>query len=53
MLDSCNVQNLDSQVNAIVSAHMKEYRNKWQTTDGQPQLGHQYGIGNSFSGSKI
>ncbi len=33
------VQNLDNQVNAIVWAHLKEYRNKWQTTAGQSQLG--------------
>ncbi len=24
---------------ALVGAHMKEYRNKWQTTAGQSQLG--------------
>ncbi len=25
-------QNFDNQVKAVVSAHMKEYKNKWQTT---------------------
>jgi hypothetical protein len=24
---------------AVVGAHIKEYRNKWQTTAGQSQLG--------------
>ncbi len=38
-LESCNVQNFDNQVKAVVGAHMKEYRNKWQTTVGQSQLG--------------
>jgi hypothetical protein len=38
-LDSCDVQNFDNQINAVVGAHMKEYRNKWQTTAGQSQLG--------------
>ncbi len=32
-------KNLDNQVKAVVGAHMKEYRNKWQTTAGQSQLG--------------
>jgi hypothetical protein len=31
-LESCNVQNFDNQVKAVVGAHMKEYKNKWQTT---------------------
>jgi hypothetical protein len=35
---SCNVQNFGNQVNAVVGAHMKEYRNKWQTTAGTSQL---------------
>jgi hypothetical protein len=26
------VQNFDNQMKAVVSAHMKEYKNKWQTT---------------------
>jgi hypothetical protein len=26
------VQNFDNQVKAAVGAHMKEYKNKWQTT---------------------
>jgi hypothetical protein len=30
-LESCDVQTFDNQVNAVVGAHMKEYRNKWQT----------------------
>jgi hypothetical protein len=25
------VQNFDNQVKAVVDAHMKEYKNKWQT----------------------
>jgi hypothetical protein len=25
------VQNFDNQVKAVVGAHMKEYKNKWQT----------------------
>jgi hypothetical protein len=32
-------KNFDNQVKAVVGAHMKEYRNKWQTTAGQSQLG--------------
>jgi hypothetical protein len=36
-LENCNVQNFDNQVNAVVGAHMKKYRNKWQTTAGQSQ----------------
>jgi hypothetical protein len=28
----CNVQNFDNQVKAVAGAHMKEYKNKWQTT---------------------
>jgi hypothetical protein len=31
-LDSCNVQNFDTQVKAVVSAHMKEFKNKCKTT---------------------
>jgi hypothetical protein len=31
-LEICNVQNIDNQVKAVVGAHMKEYKNKWQTT---------------------
>jgi hypothetical protein len=38
-LESFNVQNFDNQVKAVVGAHLKEYRNKWQTTAGQSQLG--------------
>jgi hypothetical protein len=38
-LESCNVQNFDNQVKAVVGAHMKEYRKKWQTTAGESQLG--------------
>jgi hypothetical protein len=38
-LESCNVQNFDNQVKAVVGAHMKEYRNKLQTTAGESQLG--------------
>jgi hypothetical protein len=34
-LECWDVQNFDSQVNAVVGAHMKKYRNKWQTTAGQ------------------
>jgi hypothetical protein len=30
--ESCNVQNFDNQVKAVAGAHMKEYKNKWQTT---------------------
>jgi hypothetical protein len=30
-LERCNVQNFDNQVNAVVGAHEKEYRKKWQT----------------------
>ncbi len=39
ILESCDVQNFDNLVNAVVGAHMEEYRNKWQTTAGQSQLG--------------
>ncbi len=35
ILESCDVQTFDNQVIAVVGAHMKEYRNKWQTTAGQ------------------
>jgi hypothetical protein len=38
-LESCNIQNFDNQVKAVCGAHMKEYRNKWQTTARQSQLG--------------
>jgi hypothetical protein len=38
-LESCNIQNFDNQVKAVVGAHMKEYRNKWQTTAEESQLG--------------
>jgi hypothetical protein len=38
-MGSCDVQNFDNQVKAVVGAHMKEYKNKWQTTAGQSQLG--------------
>jgi hypothetical protein len=31
-LESCNVKNFYNQVKAVVGAHMKEYKNKWQTT---------------------
>ncbi len=31
-LEICKVQNIDNQVKAVVGAHMKEYKNKWQTT---------------------
>jgi hypothetical protein len=31
-LESSNVQNIDNQVKAVNGAHMKEYKNKWQTT---------------------
>ncbi len=31
-LKSCDVQNFDNQVKAVVGAHMKECKNKWQTT---------------------
>ncbi len=31
-LVSCNVQNIDNQVKAVNGAHLKEYKNKWQTT---------------------
>jgi hypothetical protein len=34
-----SVHNFDNQVKAVVGAHMKEYRNKWQTTAGEFQLG--------------
>jgi hypothetical protein len=37
--ESCDLQNFGNQVNAVVVAHMKGYRNKWQTTAGQSQLG--------------
>jgi hypothetical protein len=30
-LEICNVQNIDNQVKAVVGAHIKEYKNKWQT----------------------
>jgi hypothetical protein len=28
------------QMIAIIGAHMNEYRNKWQTTDGQSKMLH-------------
>jgi len=31
-LESCNVQNIDNQVKEVNGVHMKEYKNKWQTT---------------------
>ncbi len=31
-LEICDVQNINNQVKAVVGAHMKEYKNKWQTT---------------------
>jgi hypothetical protein len=31
-VECCDVQTFHNQVNAFVGAHMKEYRNKWQTT---------------------
>jgi hypothetical protein len=34
-LESSDVQTFDNQVNAVVGAQMKEWRNKWQTTAGQ------------------
>ncbi len=37
--ESCNVQNVDNQVNEVVGTHMKRYRNKEQLTDGPSQLG--------------
>ncbi len=39
ILEICNVQNFDNQLNAVVGAHMKGYRNKWQTTAGHSILG--------------
>jgi hypothetical protein len=39
-LESCNVQNIDNQVNAVNGAHMKEYKNKWQTTALKSHLGY-------------
>jgi hypothetical protein len=38
VLESCNVQNVNNQMNAVVGAHMKRYRNKWQATAKQSQL---------------
>jgi hypothetical protein len=32
-------QSFGNQMKAVVGAHVKEYRNKWQTTTGQSQLG--------------
>ncbi len=34
-LESCDVKSFDNQVNAVVGAHMKEYRKKLQTRAGQ------------------
>ncbi len=49
ILESCDVQNFGNQVNAVVGAHMKEYRNTCQTTAGQSQLGQAvWQIGNPF-----
>jgi hypothetical protein len=31
-LEICIVQNFDNQVKAVVAPHIKEYKNKWQTT---------------------
>jgi hypothetical protein len=31
-LEFCDVQNFDNQVKSVVGAHMKKYKNKWQTT---------------------
>jgi hypothetical protein len=39
VLERCNVQNVDNKMNAVVGAHMKRYRNNYQTTDGPSQLG--------------
>jgi len=39
-LEICNVQNIDNQVKAVVGAHMKEYKNKWQTTAYESLLGY-------------
>jgi hypothetical protein len=39
ILESCHVQNFDNRVIAVVGAHMKGYRNKWQTTAGHSLLG--------------
>jgi hypothetical protein len=39
ILEICNVQNFDNQLNAFVGAHMKGYMNKWQTTAGHSILG--------------
>ncbi len=35
----CDVHKFDNQVNAVVGAHVKEYRNKWQIAAVQSQLG--------------
>jgi hypothetical protein len=40
----CNVENFDNQLKAVVGAHMKGYRNKWQTT-----AGHSIQYCNSFT----
>jgi hypothetical protein len=37
--ESCDVQDFENQVNVFGGAHMKRYRNKWQTTAGPYQLG--------------
>jgi hypothetical protein len=47
---SCNAQNFD-KVKAVVGAHMKKNRNKWQTTAGNPNKDRQNG--NSFLASTI
>jgi hypothetical protein len=38
-VESCIVHNFDKQMNAVVGAHMKGYRNKCQTTAGHSLLG--------------
>jgi hypothetical protein len=50
---SPRVQNFDNQVKAVVGAHMKENKNKWQTTAGQSNKDRQYEYGNSFSASTM
>jgi hypothetical protein len=32
-------KNFDNQVKTVVGAHLKEYRNIWQTTAGESQIG--------------
>jgi hypothetical protein len=38
-LANCNVHIFDNQLKAVVDAHIREYRNKWQTTAWESQLG--------------